>query len=369
MNIGIIIPSNNQAGAQKLAAICGSDLANSGWHVDLFIPRLPYYYYFVTLQRNLIGWIRTVRYYVSAYCRDSSFCFMDLLETVSSKGVHTHNVLRRPSRQRLKKLDFIIVMTIAQVAELKAFFPQERTIYYILHPEEMAYGHKDTFRRIRHHFPGKIIALSPWTANQVADHIPKPPVLLAVVSPVFWENRDSSREKKRPKDILFHYCVSGNKASNFGEKILKSLYRKRPQTLVTVWTRDQVPDLLFDVEIKKSVSEHDLYDLYLSHKMLLFPSSWEGFGMPPIEGMACGCLPILRSGVGAADLYARDNDNAILIEEDLDETAEKIARLLDNDKQLERMRISAEKALEPFNPIGYGKRLLSAAGVDLDQSP
>ncbi|MBM4264869.1 MAG: glycosyltransferase family 4 protein [Deltaproteobacteria bacterium] len=44
--------------------------------------------------------------------------------------------------------------------------------------------------------------------------------------------------------------------------------------------------------------EADLRYFYQAAKMLVFPSRYEGFGLPPLEAMACGC-PVIVSKAGA----------------------------------------------------------------------
>jgi glycosyltransferase involved in cell wall biosynthesis len=46
------------------------------------------------------------------------------------------------------------------------------------------------------------------------------------------------------------------------------------------------------------VSDAELRALYESAACLIFPSRYEGFGLPPIEAMACGC-PVLAAPSGA----------------------------------------------------------------------
>ena len=43
------------------------------------------------------------------------------------------------------------------------------------------------------------------------------------------------------------------------------------------------------VESRGHVSMDALVDLYRSASCLVFPSLYEGFGLPPLEAMACGC--------------------------------------------------------------------------------
>jgi len=41
-----------------------------------------------------------------------------------------------------------------------------------------------------------------------------------------------------------------------------------------------------------------LRELYCAAEALLFPSKYEGFGIPPLEAMACGC-PVVASSLTA----------------------------------------------------------------------
>jgi glycosyltransferase involved in cell wall biosynthesis len=58
-----------------------------------------------------------------------------------------------------------------------------------------------------------------------------------------------------------------------------------------------------------SIPDHELRHLYANALCLLFPSTYEGFGLPALEAMSCGCpvvcssLPSLREICGEAALY------------------------------------------------------------------
>ena len=266
LTIGLIVPANNWGGPQKLAAICANDLLRLGHRVELFIPRLPYFYYFVTLKRNLKQWLQYARFHVTAYLKDRSFIFSHILQAGSAREkLHVHNVLRRPSKRQLSRIDYLLVMTIAQVAELKGVYPQEQMIYQIHHPEELVHDHAETIRRIRTCFRGKIIAISPWTARSVSDHIDEPPVVPDVISDIFWERRCLGGFGNRDKDILFHYSTGQHKGGKTGESLIKAIKNLRPDTSVTVWTRDDLPASI-DEPIIKNISEQELLKQYCSHK-------------------------------------------------------------------------------------------------------
>jgi glycosyltransferase involved in cell wall biosynthesis len=51
-------------------------------------------------------------------------------------------------------------------------------------------------------------------------------------------------------------------------------------------------------ESRGYVTREELADLYAQASALVFPSLYEGFGLPPLEAMASGC-PVAASNAGA----------------------------------------------------------------------
>ena len=74
------------------------------------------------------------------------------------------------------------------------------------------------------------------------------------------------------------------------------------------------------------VSREKLRDLYRRAKIFVYPSHAEGFGIPPLEAMACGA-PVVATRVGAIPEFA--GDAALLVDPgDRDGLRNAIARLL-----------------------------------------
>jgi glycosyltransferase involved in cell wall biosynthesis len=67
---------------------------------------------------------------------------------------------------------------------------------------------------------------------------------------------------------------------------------------------------------------------YNAAELFIFPSRYEGFGLPPLEAMACG-TPVIAST--ASSLPEVVGDAGLLVEpDDVDGLAEAMIRLLDN---------------------------------------
>jgi glycosyltransferase involved in cell wall biosynthesis len=107
----------------------------------------------------------------------------------------------------------------------------------------------------------------------------------------------------------------------------------------------------------------ELRVLYATARVFVYPSLWEGFGLPPLEAMACGC-PVLTSRVSALPEVA--GGAAVLVDPtSVDELAAGIATLWCDDslrdeniqRGLERAREFTWKRAAEETAIVYDKAL------------
>lgn len=106
------------------------------------------------------------------------------------------------------------------------------------------------------------------------------------------------------------------------------------------------------------VPDEALASLLSRAEMLVFPSLYEGFGLPPVEAMACG-VPVVTSR--RASLPEVVGDAALLVEDPLDpgEIADKMALLLENE-DLRRVLVErGKKNASRFNWNATAERVLS----------
>jgi glycosyltransferase involved in cell wall biosynthesis len=105
------------------------------------------------------------------------------------------------------------------------------------------------------------------------------------------------------------------------------------------------------------VPDKDLAALYSAAEAFIFPSLYEGFGIPPLEAMACGC-PTLVSRVaslpevcGCAAYYVNPLD--------VNSIAEGISQVIQNDRIRNYLKVQGLEQARKFQKNDLGDRILN----------
>jgi len=152
--------------------------------------------------------------------------------------------------------------------------------------------------------------------------------------------------------------------------------RHRPQLVVAGpkgWLTDGFDELLESAKRHKRlrylgyIGDDDLRALYSSCKAFISPSLYEGFGLPPLEAMACGA-PVIASRIAAH--VETLGAHAHLVEPiDKQELAEVIAALLENPNERERMSRSGLEHAARFSWAETAKLTLRVYDELLQATP
>lgn len=114
------------------------------------------------------------------------------------------------------------------------------------------------------------------------------------------------------------------------------------------------------IEFHENISDEKLRELYCSADIFLFASWVEGFGLPPMEAMACKCA-VVATDVGSIPDYTIPGKTAIVVPpRRAEELAEAIVKLLEDGRLLRDIaeagdnyirQFTWEKAVDEFEKI------------------
>jgi glycosyltransferase involved in cell wall biosynthesis len=219
----------------------------------------------------------------------------------------------------------------------------------------------------------KIIAISEQTKADIVEFTGTSPdkieVIHQAISPLFFEKIDPAKikEKYRLPDqfILAVGTIEERKNQLSIIKALQSQNIDIPLVLIgepTSYCNDihkylAHSNLRDRVIFLKNIPEADLAAIYRLAELSIYISVFEGFGLPVIEAMACGC-PVITSNVSCLPETA---GNAALLcnPNDLDELGSRIRRLLTDTKFKAEQVQKGLKRAEEFKAGEHVKKLLA----------
>lgn len=105
------------------------------------------------------------------------------------------------------------------------------------------------------------------------------------------------------------------------------------------------------------VAEGDMPALYSGADLFVFPSLYEGFGLPPLEAMACGTAVVAANRTSLPEVVG---EAGVLVDpEDLDGLAAAIGRILEDDEERGRLeQAGLERAARFSPPLIYERQLV-----------
>ncbi|MBI4666411.1 MAG: glycosyltransferase family 4 protein [Nitrospinae bacterium] len=111
-----------------------------------------------------------------------------------------------------------------------------------------------------------------------------------------------------------------------------------------------------DIVITNYASEDDLLHLYQNSDMFVFPTRYEGFGLPVLEAMACGA-PVITSNISSLPEIA--GDAALLIDPlSVDEISRAMIKLSNNPGLRAEMREKGFKQAAKFSWMDTARQTL-----------
>ncbi|MGB9133422.1 MAG: glycosyltransferase family 4 protein [Methanosarcina sp.] len=225
----------------------------------------------------------------------------------------------------------------------------------------------------------KIITISEFSKTDIIKYIKVPEENIEIIPPavdynLYYPNRNRKVLKKYRIEedeqvVLYvgaedprknvHFLI--NSFSKLKSKILKVKLLKvglpndvgvRGKLLKHIESLNLQKDVIFTGHVPES----ELAEIYNAVDLFVFPSLYEGFGMPPLEAMACG-TPVITSNTSSLPEVV--GEAAITVDPyDVDEFAEEMYEVLTNEEFRKEMMKKGLERSKTFTWDNSAKKML-----------
>jgi glycosyltransferase involved in cell wall biosynthesis len=274
---------------------------------------------------------------------------------------YLNNLTITPLKELLSRAD-IIHSTVPESASFLPFFFWKKSIvtFHDLIPMEIGKRLKfkpfaNSYTKIVWKLASKckcIITNSSQTAEEVRKYYNRKAV---VINPGVDERFKPKKVLKDKITLGFFSSFTFRKGVNKAIEVYKLVKKKIDCKLIlaggyssTFFQRKHSVNELIkglnDVEVREYVKDEELVDLYNSFDFFLFPSIYEGFGIPILEAQACGIPTLIFE---SARIPKETRKKAIKCK-DINNMANEILTLIDNRKKYNTIRKEGIKYAQNF---------------------
>ena len=131
--------------------------------------------------------------------------------------------------------------------------------------------------------------------------------------------------------------------------VLERLSKQKPQLPIRVFSPHRRPKAIKRKSFWRLPSIEKVREIYSRSKVWILASRSEGFGIPILEAMACGCAIVATDCGGPRDII-RDGKNGFIVEiGNVQKIVDRVLMLINDDNLRERICMEAKKTVEEFS--------------------
>jgi len=337
LKINFVLPFKSLNGGVKVVLEYANRLHELGHSVTITYPLLPYYFGEKRFSLTDRWW--QVRGFAANVIRGNKINWFKL-----------HANLRRVpwiAERFLQDADIVVAtawITAYSVAQLSRSKGEK---FYFIQGYETWHGNVE---KVDHNYrlPLQKIVIASWLKKLMEDKFGSidVPLITNAVNLTHFFNEDKKFNK--PPRILLMYHEAEFKGVNDALKALEIVRKSHPDLKVMMFGTKKARHIPQWIEFHWKPIGETLRRLYCTSDIFIFPSWSEGFGLPPMEAMACQCA-VVASNVGGIPDYTIPGKTALVFEpHDVQTLAKHIFYLLENPDEMKRISFAGYEHIKNF---------------------
>jgi glycosyltransferase involved in cell wall biosynthesis len=264
----------------------------------------------------------------------------------------------------LRDADAVIATDWPTAPDVARLSPSKGGKYYFIQHYEIWNG-RERAVEATYRLPLNIIVIAPWLTALMRDKFGVQPVAEIHNGVDLEFFRPAARRPSGPPSVIMMYHVQAIKGIPDGLAVLQRLHRERPEVKIRLFGLYPFADKDEFIDYTLNPSPERLRELYQASTIFLSPSHSEGWHLPPMEAMACGCA-VVATNVGCIPVLKEEGNMLVAEPHDPDTLYRHIVSLIDDPTNL---RLMAEKGHATIKRFGWDRPtielervLVSAAG-------